>query len=69
MGTGGGHGYTTTTGALKNGINIDLGGFKSVSIDAAASTMTIGGGVTFGDVLNPVYQAGKEIRMYLPMSL
>ncbi|EUC44408.1 hypothetical protein COCMIDRAFT_98329 [Bipolaris oryzae ATCC 44560] len=62
MGTGGGHGYTITTSALKNGINIDLGGFKGVSINSAASTMTIGGAVTFGEVLNPVYQAGKEIQ-------
>ena len=62
MGTGGGHGYTTTTSAIKNGINIDLGGFKSIAIDAAANTMTIGGAVTFGDVLNPGYNAGKEIR-------
>ncbi|KAL6156932.1 hypothetical protein ACJQWK_06901 [Exserohilum turcicum] len=63
MGTGGGHGYTTTTSAIKNGINIDLGGFKSIAIDAAANTMTIGGAVTFGDVLNPVYNAGKEIQI------
>lgn len=54
MGTGGGHGYTTTTSALKNGINIDLSGFKEVSIDSAASIMTIGGAVTFEEVLNPV---------------
>ncbi|KAF5849057.1 hypothetical protein GGP41_005975 [Bipolaris sorokiniana] len=62
IGTGGGHGYTTTTSALKNGINIDLGGFKGVSIDSAASKMTIGGAVTFGEVLNLVYKAGKEIK-------
>jgi len=62
MGTGGGHGYTTTTSAVKNGINIDLGAFDSVSINKAASTMTIGGAVTFGDVLGPVFAAGKEIR-------
>ena len=62
MGTGGGHGYTTTTDALKNGINIDLGSFKGVSIDPVANKMTIGGAVTFGEILNPVYEAGKEIR-------
>lgn len=66
MGTGGGHGYTTTTSALKNGINIDLGAFDRVSIDKAASTMTIGGAVTFGDVLDPVFAAGKEIRTLSP---
>ena len=62
IGTGGGHGYTTTTSVVKNGINIDLGAFDSVSINKAASTMTIGGAVTFGDVLGPVFAAGKEIR-------
>ncbi|CAE7205748.1 hypothetical protein P3342_011551 [Pyrenophora teres f. teres] len=62
MGTGGGHGYTTTTSAVNNGINIDLGAFKSISIDKAASTMTIGGAVTFGEVLDPVFAAGKEIQ-------
>ncbi|KAF1359685.1 FAD-binding domain-containing protein [Lizonia empirigonia] len=62
MGTGGGHGYTTTTSALENGINVDLSAFDSISIDASASTMTIGGAVTFGDILDPVHAAGKEIQ-------
>ncbi|KAH6639126.1 hypothetical protein C7974DRAFT_449046 [Boeremia exigua] len=62
MGTGGGHGYTVTTSALQNGINIDLSAFDRVSIDATTSTLTIGGGVTFGDVLDPVHAAGKEIQ-------
>ncbi|KAF1923394.1 FAD binding domain-containing protein [Didymella exigua CBS 183.55] len=62
MGTGGGHGYTVTTSALENGINIDLSAFDGVSINTAASTMTIGGAVTFKDVLDPVHAAGKEIQ-------
>lgn len=66
MGTGGGHGYTVTTGAIKNGINIDLSGFDSVTVDKAASKMTIGGAVTFGEVFDPVFAAGKEIRKYDP---
>lgn len=64
MGTGGGHGYTTTTSSLENGVNVDLGAFDSISIDTSASTMTIGGAVTFGDILDPVHAAGKEIRPY-----
>lgn len=70
LGTGGGHGYTTTTSALKDRINIDLGNFKQVSVDPTASTVTIGGAVTFGEVLDPVYKAGKEIReLFFPTFL
>lgn len=61
MATGGGHGYTTTTGALEHGIDIDLGFFDGVSVDAANNLMTIGGSVTFHDVFDPLYNAGKEI--------
>ena len=62
LATGGGHGFATTFGALKNGLEIDLGLFTNVSVDAAASTMTIGGAVKNGDVIEPLYNAGKEIR-------
>lgn len=62
LGTGGGHGYTTTLGSLRNGISIDLGLFRDVSIDATGNTMTIGGSVRFGDIFGPLYAAGKEIR-------
>ncbi|KFA74441.1 hypothetical protein S40288_08910 [Stachybotrys chartarum IBT 40288] len=61
MATGGGHGYTTTTGAVEHGIDIDLGFFDGVSVDAANNLMTIGGSVTFHDVFDPLYSAGKEI--------
>lgn len=62
LATGGGHGFATTFGRLQNGIEIDLGFFKNVSVDKAASTMTIGGAVLNGDVIEPLYAAGKEIR-------
>ncbi|KAK0647384.1 FAD-linked oxidoreductase azaL [Lasiodiplodia hormozganensis] len=62
LGTGGGHGYSTTTSALQNGLDIDLSGFNTVSVDDSASKMTIGGGVRFRDILDPVYAAGKEIQ-------
>ena len=60
--TGGGHGYSTSFGQLDNGLELDMGGFKSVKVDEAASTLTVGGAVTFQDVYDPLYQAGKEIR-------
>ncbi|KAL8940821.1 MAG: hypothetical protein Q9216_002610 [Gyalolechia sp. 2 TL-2023] len=62
LATGGGHGYSTSFGKLDNGLELDLGGFKGISIDKAAKTMTIGGAVTFGDVFDPLYAAGFEIR-------
>ena len=55
-----------TLGKFQNGIEIDLGLFKNVAIDAAANTMTIGGGVIFDDVFDPLYNAGKEIRSSNP---
>lgn len=62
LGTGGGHGYTTTLSLLQNGIDIDLGFFNSVDVDISSDTMTIGGSVIFDDIFDPLYSAGKEIR-------
>ena len=39
-----------------------MGGLKSVNVNKAASTMTVNGAITFGDVIDPLYAAGKEIR-------
>ena len=61
MATGAGHGFTTTTSAVDAGVNIDLGFFDHVEIDASNNLMWIGGSVTFGDVFDPLYAAGKEI--------
>lgn len=62
LATGGGSGYTNTTAALQGAIGVDLGNFKSISIDAAANRMTIGGGVIFDDIFDPLHAAGKEIQ-------
>ncbi|EEA25174.1 hypothetical protein TMatcc_006604 [Talaromyces marneffei ATCC 18224] len=62
LGVGGGHGFTTTLGELKNGLEIDLSLFNTVSVDGPNNRLTIGGSVTFGDILDPVYAAGKEIQ-------
>ncbi|VUC29971.1 unnamed protein product [Clonostachys rosea] len=62
LGTGGGHGYTITTSGVANAVDIDLGLFTSVTVDALKNTLTIGGAVTFGEILDPLYEAGKEIR-------
>lgn len=61
LATGGGHGLSTTLKTLKNGISIDLSHFQNVTIDHAASTVTVGGGNVFGDVFGPVWNSGKEM--------
>ena len=62
LATGGRHGYGTTLGRLNNGLSIDLSNLKSVSIDKQAATMTIGGGVRFRDMVDPLFAAGFQIR-------
>ncbi|GAB1312716.1 FAD-linked oxidoreductase azaL [Madurella fahalii] len=61
LATGGGHGYTWTLNRLRGGIDIDLGNFDSIAIDAAANTMTIGGSARSDDVTRALYAAGKEL--------
>ncbi|KAL8833381.1 MAG: hypothetical protein Q9176_008009, partial [Flavoplaca citrina] len=58
--TGGGHGYSTSFGKLKNGLSLDLGASKQVTVDKIAKTATIGGAATFGDVFDPLYAAAFE---------
>ncbi|KAF7863837.1 hypothetical protein EAF04_006802 [Stromatinia cepivora] len=62
LATGGRHGYGTTLGRLQNGLSIDLSQLKSVSIDKKAATMTIGGGVRFKDMVDPLFAAGFQIQ-------
>lgn len=62
LGTGGGHAYTTTVGSVQNGIEMDLGGFYGIEIDAEANTMTAGANVHFANITGPLYDAGKEFR-------
>jgi FAD/FMN-containing dehydrogenase len=61
------HGFSITLAELHNGLEIDLSAFRKVSVDAEQSTMTVGGGVRFMDVFDPVFNAGKEISE-LPFS-
>ena len=61
LATGGGHGFTTTFGGLKNGLELDLGFFRNVTLNTSTSTMTIGGAVIFREIYDILYDAGKEI--------
>ncbi|KAK8079487.1 FAD-dependent oxidase [Apiospora hydei] len=59
--TGRGHGYTTSLGRVKGAINLDLGKFNSIQVDAGAKTMTIGGAVNGYQVVAALQEAGMEI--------
>ncbi|PYH88739.1 FAD-binding domain-containing protein [Aspergillus ellipticus CBS 707.79] len=61
LATGGGHGATITYVNCTNGIEIDLSNFDTISINATANTMTVGGSVRFEDIIPPLYDAGKEL--------
>ncbi|RAL60849.1 hypothetical protein DID88_010174 [Monilinia fructigena] len=62
LATGGGHGYSSSLHSCENGIDIDLGFFNDIRINNEASTVTIGGSVKFGEIVKPLYDAGKEIQ-------
>ncbi|KAG9191296.1 hypothetical protein G6011_09384 [Alternaria panax] len=59
LATGGGHGYTTSLGGIKNALNVDLSQFRKVEVDASTNTMVIGAATTFADMYEPLYAAGK----------
>ncbi|ROV92439.1 hypothetical protein VPNG_09576 [Cytospora leucostoma] len=61
LATGGGHGLSITLSKLKDGISIDLSRFKNITVDQAASTVTVGGANVFDDVFETVWDAGKEM--------
>ena len=48
---------------MKNAIDIDLSNFMTVEVDASNNRLTVGGAVIFQQVFQPLYNAGKEIRM------
>lgn len=62
LATGGGHGAGMGYGTIKNAMNIDLGNFSSVELNAEANEMTVGGATLAAQVYEPLYAAGKEIR-------
>ncbi|KAI1762583.1 hypothetical protein GGR53DRAFT_415750 [Hypoxylon sp. FL1150] len=62
LATGGGHGFTTTLANLRDGLEIDLSSLKEISIDEKASTVTVGGGVLLKEIIEPLFNAGKELQ-------
>ncbi|KAI5854497.1 hypothetical protein GGS23DRAFT_608303 [Durotheca rogersii] len=62
LASGGRHGYTTTLGDLQNGLAIDLSQLKRLELNTTAQTITVGAGITIGEVFDPLYEAGFEIQ-------
>lgn len=62
--TGGGHGVSRNFANIQNAIDIDLSNFKTVELDAENNQVTVGGGATYGQLYDPLYAAGKEIRKH-----
>ncbi|KUI56423.1 6-hydroxy-D-nicotine oxidase [Cytospora mali] len=58
LATAGRHGYSTVHGKLQNCLAIDLRQLNSIKLDMRAETVTVGGGVTTGEVLDPLFEAG-----------
>uniref|UniRef100_A0A0B7K4I8 FAD-binding PCMH-type domain-containing protein n=1 Tax=Bionectria ochroleuca TaxID=29856 RepID=A0A0B7K4I8_BIOOC len=61
--TGGHHGYSTNLGKLVKGLAIDLSLLNSVEVFTGNSTLVVGGGTRWGQILDPVYEAGFEMRV------
>ncbi|EED21270.1 conserved hypothetical protein [Talaromyces stipitatus ATCC 10500] len=55
---GGGHGYAASLGAFKEGVSLDLSHWKSIQVNSSALTMTVGPGVIYNDIFDPLYDAG-----------
>lgn len=56
------HGWAVSLNDVRNAIMIDISSLSTIAIDTAANTMTVGGGVTIGEVMAAVQVAGKETR-------
>lgn len=59
---GGRHGIAYSFQSLKNGWSIDLSLLRSVAVDKRAATVTVGAGVRFGEIYDPLDKAGFMIR-------
>ncbi|KAH7383958.1 hypothetical protein BKA66DRAFT_463175 [Pyrenochaeta sp. MPI-SDFR-AT-0127] len=62
LATGGRHGYTTTYKNLQNGLAIDLSRLDTLEVNATSGTLTVGPGVTIGEVIQPLFDAGLTIQ-------
>lgn len=54
------HGWSQTLNRVHDAIMIDISTLKDITVDTAANTVTVGGGVRVGDVMPPLQAVGKE---------
>ncbi|KAI0428665.1 hypothetical protein F5Y09DRAFT_343486 [Xylaria sp. FL1042] len=59
LATGGRHGYGVTLERLQNGLAIDLSRLNGATINRNNSTIAVGGGAKFREVLKPVAEAAS----------
>ncbi|KEY71722.1 hypothetical protein S7711_02949 [Stachybotrys chartarum IBT 7711] len=62
LATGGRHGYSSTLARMTDGLAIDLSALDSVVVNQAQQTLTVGPGVVFADIFQPLYEAGLQIQ-------
>ena len=60
---GSGHGYSAHYGKAKDIVEIDINSFKDIDIDKEKSTVKVGAAVLHSEVIEPLWQVGKQIRM------
>ncbi|KAI0151873.1 hypothetical protein GGR57DRAFT_513846 [Xylariaceae sp. FL1272] len=61
LATGGGHGFATTFSNLQEGLQIDLSLMKEIDVDLELGSVTVGGGVLTGEVIESLFANGKVL--------
>lgn len=67
--TGPRHGYSITLSSVQNGLEINTAFLDHLSVDPDANTLTAGGSVTFGQAIDALYPAGKQMRKLLNITI
>lgn len=62
LATGGGHAIEPGFATVQNAIDIDLGNFDTLELDAEKRCLTIGPALAFKDIFTPLYNAGLELQ-------
>jgi FAD/FMN-containing dehydrogenase len=59
------HAWSRTLSRTRNAIMIDISTLKNITVDTEANTVTVGGGVSVGDVMPALQAVGKETSEYI----
>lgn len=65
--TGGGHSFSDYSDF--DGISIDLGNLNSTELNASTNTLTVGGSAKYYQLHDLLYNAGKELRKILVLTI